>query len=212
MLASSHRPLILTILLAACASPTTAPTSTTANREATTVAESDPLQSEKNRVLAMRAPRYLGSGDKDDALSFLNIEVKEWLSKRKTATQSLCDRYLAASSAASPDNAAASLRNVSQLQLDFAREFIAAGVSAIPSSIRSDAELVRAYRGALVDAARAQLDAARQATTACLDRASRENPTRRECESLSLEIAALENGDAALETVVRKIEDGDSKH
>jgi hypothetical protein len=84
---------------------------------------------------------------------------------------------------------------VAQIQLDFAREFIAASQTAIPSFIRSDAELLQAYRAALLDAARAELGAARQAATACLDRASPDNPIRRQCESSNHEITTIEAGD-----------------
>lgn len=191
MLASCNQRLFVVTLLVGCASSNVTPAAAPADEhEGPAVTEADPLTTEKKRILEMRAPRYQGSGDKDECLSFLNHDLKDWLNERRDATQSFSER--APNESASPTASVEHLRDIAQLRLDFAREFIAGSDTAIPSSFRGDAELLRAYRGATLDAVRAQLDSARQAASSCLDRAAADSPVRRECEQLSKQIAAMD--------------------
>lgn len=183
--------MVAAMLASACSAPTPAPTSPSAAAAPVSDSSSDPLESEKARVLSMRAPRYSGSGDKDDALHFVNSELKAWIGERKRATEAVVQRYLErAAGDAATEQAAASFRSVAQLELDVAREFVAGGMSAMPKSFAADAELARAYRSALVDAAGAQLAAARKAAESCVQRAPAGAPVARDCEQLNREVAA----------------------
>jgi hypothetical protein len=51
------------------------------------------MKDEKQRVLAMRAPRYRGNGEKSESLAFMNNELADWVRHRKEVTDALVARY-----------------------------------------------------------------------------------------------------------------------
>jgi hypothetical protein len=73
------------------------------------------LHAETAKVLAIRAPRYTGTGTKADALQFINSEVRVWLTACKAATRTLIARLEAACADAAPGS-----RGIAVLHADVA--------------------------------------------------------------------------------------------
>ncbi len=184
----------VSLLLTGCITQTRAsPSSTT--KEFPTHAkqvESDPLQAERDHILAMRAPRYRGPpASSEIGQKFIMVEVKEWIDRRRPATMELCERYRATASTVSAQEATLRFRNVAQIHGDFVREFIAAGTSAMPASIGADPEQRAAYLGTLMDTVQFLLDEAHEAADACIERTVRGSLVRRECEKAKQDLSVI---------------------
>lgn len=110
------------------------------------------LHAEAAKVLAVRAPRYTGSGTKADALAFINSDVRPWLAARKAATKSLIARLEAARTDMAPGSPGVALlhADVANLLYSLSHEFVDAGDTCTPVATRDDAGAYRAYIGALV--------------------------------------------------------------
>lgn len=119
------------------------------------------------RARALRAPVYRGNGDKDDALAFLGKELKPWLIQRRTFQEAAAGAYHDAIQSKQPILIVYASAEVGELWADFFDEFVAAGVRAMPRSMRDAPGFVEAYRGALVDAASAPLAQARTLLELC---------------------------------------------
>ncbi len=135
-------------------------------------ADQESLVAEKRRVLGLRAPRYSGSGEREDALRFVKGDLVQWVKRRSTATNAIIKRYeQAQSNAESPARVATLSRDVAELQLEFCREYLSGGLSAMPTDIRTDAQLHSSYAMGLIESVRDRLDLAAQAATNCLEKA-----------------------------------------
>jgi hypothetical protein len=169
------------------ADPSPKATSTNADRD-------NQLDAEKARVLAMQAPRYAGSGDKEDAARFLDTELKPWIARRKDATEALIGKYQSRglNDAIAPQRTD-QLVDVAELRMDFCREFLGATVTAMPTAVRSAPELRRAYVGAVVDSVKPQLGQAIKAADTCLTRVPETEQTARvRCEQVRRDAARIE--------------------
>jgi hypothetical protein len=134
-------------------------------------AEESPLRAlsaEKAKVLEHHAPRYNGTGEKSEALAFLNQDLKTWLIERKQATDSLAERYETTRQSLDENKGRMALQAEAELYIDLSREFIAAATAAIPDSMKNDVDLKKAYVGAIIDAAQFSLERAQGALTGCL--------------------------------------------
>ena len=151
-----------------------------------------PLRDEMQHVLEMRAPRYAGNGEKADALRFVKTDLIAWTVQRGDASDSLIKKYEIARSDASSTGRSAFFRDVATLQLDFCREFIMAGASAAPRSIRADPHLYDTYVGALAGVVETRLDQAIREADACMASAPRtESATAADCRKMRLEASKL---------------------
>lgn len=127
------------------------------------------LRAEADRILAMRAPRYSGTGEKADALRFVKSDFSAWIAQRKAATDALVRRYEAARSGAGKGPGVAVLYgDVAELVLDFCREFVAAAAASTPRELRADAKLYESIVGALIAAVIPQLERATVEAETCI--------------------------------------------
>jgi hypothetical protein len=151
------------------------------------------LAAEKRRVLGLRAPRYSGSGEREDALRFVKGDLVQWIQRRAPATDAIIKRYeQGQDNAKSPARAAALSRDVAELQLDFCREFLSGGQSAMPPDIRNDVELRKAYTTGLVETVRDRLDLAARAATNCLEKAFEEDrELASRCKTIRTEVEGI---------------------
>lgn len=172
------RSLLFSGLLLGCAG-SQPPVQASGGGEAASVSNPD---GEVASILALRAPRYAGTGEKDDALRFVKEEMGAWVARRKAATQKLSLRYREELASDSDETVARNLHTMAELSLDFAREFIASGAGAVPSSIRADPETHRQFLQAFVDSAQSELSTARQAAGACLKRVAPESRLAHDCQ------------------------------
>jgi hypothetical protein len=130
------------------------------------------LAAEKVRLLGMRAPRYSGSGEKDDVLRFVDGDLGSWIRRRKPATDAIIKKYEQARRGAKNASYAATLSSdIAELHVELCREFIAGGQSAMPPSVSGDAKLRKAYTTALVGAVFDRLKLAARAAADCLEQA-----------------------------------------
>src|SRR5689334_3630315 len=88
------------------------------------------LRAETDAVLALRAPTYAGTGEKDDALRFVKSEIGSWAERRRRLTDELIAKYEAARAGASGEGVAALYGDVAELLLDLCQEFLRSGIAA----------------------------------------------------------------------------------
>jgi len=130
----------------------------------------NPLRGEQRRLLAMRAPRYSGTGERADTLRFVQSDLKAWIVERSRATDRLIEKYEAARAGAiAGTGKAVFFRDVAELQLEFSRELILAGTSAAPTDIRADPNAYRSYVGAIASVAEDRLERVVVEADTCAD-------------------------------------------
>ena len=135
--------------------------------------DQESLAAEKRRVLGLRAPRYSGSGERDDAFRFMKGDFEQWIKRRVPATNAIIKRYeQAQSNAKSPARAARLAGDIAELHLEFCREWVSGGQSAMPLDIRNDTEHRKAFAMALVVSVGDHLDLAERWAANCLEKAS----------------------------------------
>jgi len=174
----------LIILTASCARPPQSQTpagpeasarddSAAASGASSTDPSDHDVSSEEQAVLSMRPPEYSGSGEREDALRYLNSDMKEWVARRSKATDDLISKLEAkrASVASKAEDARIS-RSVAKLQLALSRDFVTAGSRALPKSFERDADLRKAFLGALVDTVSDRLKSAQQQAALCISNAT----------------------------------------
>jgi len=150
------------------------------------------LHSEAEAILAMRAPRYSGTGDKADAIQFIKSDIGAWVVRRKHATDALISKYEAARSHASGPGVALMYADVARLLYDFSREFNDAGAASVPSAIRADSRSYDAYLGALAQAMVPELSRAIREAEECVAVAqASEVSTAVECQRTKHDAALL---------------------
>jgi hypothetical protein len=152
------------------------------------------LHAETAKVLAIRAPRYTGTGSKADALQYINSDVKPWLVVRKTATQRLITRLEAAGTSPAPGRSGVALMHadIAKLLYSLSYEFIDAGDACTPVETRNDASAYHAYLGALVSATLPDLDRAIIEAQKCVETAQpSEDKAVNECQRIAHEAQVL---------------------
>jgi len=151
------------------------------------------LHSEAEAILALRAPRYTGSGEKADAIRFIKSEIAAWIVRRKAATYDLIAKYeTVRAHAPSGPNVAALYGDVAHLLYDLCREFIDAGVSSAGTALRANPTGYDAYLGALASAAVPELDRAITEAEKCVAAAQpSEATTLARCQAIRHDAALL---------------------
>jgi hypothetical protein len=154
------------------------------------------LHAEAAKVLAIHAPRYLGTGTKADALRFIRSDISSWFSVRKAATRTLVAKLEAASSGAAPGSRGIALLHADAASLFYslARESVDAAAAATPAEMRADAQVYQAYVGALVAATLPDLDRAIAEAQKCIETAqASELQVANECRHIAHEANTLKS-------------------
>jgi hypothetical protein len=150
------------------------------------------LEGEKERILAMRAPRYSASGDAQDRRRFVEVDVQRWAGERARRTNRLIARYEVAISEADDQRKEAELfSNIARLEWTLCREFFEV-VESVMGVAPEDARPFRSKLVADVPGLKERLDTGTNAAVACMER-SPPSPsvTRARCESTRRMISVL---------------------
>jgi hypothetical protein len=106
-----------------------------------------------------------------EALAFLNGPVKDWIPKKRLAVEAAVRAYAASLPHLNAAELAVAALEVGDLWTSFVSTFVDLSLAAVPPPIKADQELLRAYRAAILEAPRSQLEHARAAYQLCLAKA-----------------------------------------
>jgi hypothetical protein len=151
------------------------------------------IQGEKDRIMAMKGPRYSGSGEPNDRQRFLDVTVTEWARYRVHRTDRLRKRYEAAiSESDAPSEKAELFRDMARLEWELCREFFEAHESAFLNADGDNGKSRRSYFAGVVSAMSDRLDLATRAAVECVEN-SKPTPTltRAHCEKVEANVVAL---------------------
>jgi hypothetical protein len=103
-------------------------------------------------------------------------DFAQWIKRRVPATNAIIKRYEHAQSNAKSSARAAGLAgDIAELHIEFCREWVSGGQSALPLDIRNDAELRKVFTKALVVSVLDHLDLAERWAAHCLEKASEDD-------------------------------------
>lgn len=125
-------------------------------------------EEKKSKVDAVKFPEYKGKNDKASVLKHINVNVKEWIGKKRPLIESASNEYkkiVDLQPVPPPRWVIAAGSQVGSMWGQFVKEFRAAP---IPEFMKKDYELRTAYYGALDDASEPQKQTAKGAFETCL--------------------------------------------
>jgi hypothetical protein len=119
-------------------------------------------------------------------------DFEQWIKRRVPATNAIIKRYEQAQSNAKSPARARLAGDIAELHLEFGREWVSGGQSAMPPGIGIDAESRKAITMALVVSVLDHLDLAERWAANCLEKASEDDAElASRCRIIRTEVEAI---------------------